>query len=168
MTVRVLQKMRMRVDSRSYWAENAGMKVSLTYILTNFSIALLCRFNFCYGLSPNDELGCELLNNAVQLLERLRGECSAVLMATDQKIFEDLIGCHTRWKILLFLKSTSGSIHLLNIWKKCSNTCEKWLVKASRWRYPKPYSTSIRHFRIILDDTQELVTCQIFRQRALF
>ena len=48
MTVRVLQKMRMRVDSRSYWAENAGMKVSLTYILTNFSIALLCRFNFCY------------------------------------------------------------------------------------------------------------------------
>ena len=120
----------MRVD-RSYSTEGMEWKLASLIILTNFSIALLCRFNFCYGLSRHEELGTEHWTTLFNFWRGYRG--SAVLMATDQKIFEDLIGCHTRWKILLFLKSTSGSIHLLNIWKKCSNTFGERPVKASRW-----------------------------------
>ena len=75
---------RMRVD-RSYSPKD-GMKVGFTYILTNFSIALLCRFNFCY-------------------VRRTSRRCcfDGITAADPPKLFDDMIGCHIRRKILLWL-----------------------------------------------------------------
>ena len=88
---------RMRVD-RSYSPKD-GMKVGFTYILTNFSIALLCRFNFCY-------------------VRRTSRRCcfDGITAADPPKLFDDMIGCHIRRKILLWLVGwTKSSITFCQI-----------------------------------------------------